>query len=250
MSAHAVASLGWGVAGLVLGEFLTLVIARLPAGEAVWRPPPRCPRCRRRLGAVDLVPVLGYVLAHGRCRRCRAPIGVWYPAVELAAGAGCAALAWLLFPQPRLYAALLLWLVGIAASLVDVRARIIPNRLLLAAAGALAVLLALDGPQAFVGAVEGAALFLAFAFALTLVSRGGMGMGDVKYLTLVGGALGPGAGLVALYATMVAGGLYAAVLLAARRARRGTRIAFAPFIAAGSMVGALLGPQVVRWHGG
>jgi prepilin signal peptidase PulO-like enzyme (type II secretory pathway) len=250
VSPHALAALGWGVAGLVLGDFLTLVIARLPAGEAVWRPPSRCPRCRRRLGAIDLVPVLGYLLARGRCRRCGAPIGAWYPAVELTAGAGCAALAWLLFPQPRLYPALLLWLVGIAASWIDVRARIIPNRLLLAGAAALAVLLAFDGPGAFVAAVEGAALFLAFALALALLSRGGMGMGDVKYLTLVGGALGPGAGLVALYATMAAGGLYAAALLAAHRARRGTRIAFAPFIAAGSMAGALLGPQVVRWHGG
>ncbi|MCL6596500.1 MAG: prepilin peptidase [Firmicutes bacterium] len=250
MSLSLLAGVWWGVVGLALGSFLTVVIARLPDGRSVVSPPSHCPSCGHRLGPGELVPVVSYLAARGRCRHCGASIPAWYLAVELAAGAGSAALAWLLFPAARLYPALLLWLVGIAASAIDLKVRRIPNVLLAAAAAILAAVLAVGGMRGYLAAVEGAALLSAFGLLVAVVGRGGMGMGDVKYLTLVGAALGPRGGLVALYATMLTGGLYAIALLATGRARKGMRIAFAPFIAAGSMVGAVLGPEVWRWYGG
>jgi prepilin signal peptidase PulO-like enzyme (type II secretory pathway) len=43
------------------------------------------PCCGTPLGAVDLVPLVSFLLLHRRCRHCRTPIGLFHPAVELAA---------------------------------------------------------------------------------------------------------------------------------------------------------------------
>src|SRR5690606_33959821 len=43
----------------------------------------RCPSCGRRLSAMDLVPVLSWVVLRGRCRTCHTPISARYPLVEL-----------------------------------------------------------------------------------------------------------------------------------------------------------------------
>jgi len=72
--------------GLVLGSFINLAADRMPRGESVVRPRSHCRACGRELNAVDLLPVLGYVLRRGRCATCRSEIGASAPIVELVAG--------------------------------------------------------------------------------------------------------------------------------------------------------------------
>ena len=63
----------------------------VPLDQSVIRPPSRCPHCETPIKWYDNVPILGWVQLGGKCRNCRAPISVVYPAVELAV-----ALGWLL----------------------------------------------------------------------------------------------------------------------------------------------------------
>ncbi len=72
------------VAGLVIGSFLTVVVDRVPRGESVVAPPSRCGSCGLRLGPLDLIPVVSWVALRGKCRRCRAPIGIEPIVIELA----------------------------------------------------------------------------------------------------------------------------------------------------------------------
>src|SRR5690606_500449 len=74
--------------GLIVGSFIGLASLRLPQGRDVVRARSRCDGCGRRLGPVDLVPVLSWLASRGRCRTCAAPIPLRYPVIELA----CAAL--------------------------------------------------------------------------------------------------------------------------------------------------------------
>jgi leader peptidase (prepilin peptidase)/N-methyltransferase len=74
------------VLGLALGSFLNVVIARVPAGESLVRPPSRCPNCAHAIRARHNVPVLGWLVLRGRCADCANPISVRYPLIELAAG--------------------------------------------------------------------------------------------------------------------------------------------------------------------
>jgi leader peptidase (prepilin peptidase)/N-methyltransferase len=70
--------------------------------------------------------------------------------------------------------------------------------------------------------------------------RRGIGLGDVKLAAGIGAGLGGVSGLVALGVAFVIGGAYGSWLLGTRRATRGTRIRFGPFVAAGTYIAVLV----------
>lgn len=238
-----VAAVWFAVVGAALGSFLTVVVTRLPEGRSVVHPPSHCPRCGTRLRAAELVPVLSYLLQRGRCRHCGEGIPPRYLLIELTAALGSGALAFLLLPSSRLFPALLLLLLGIAASAIDVAHGIIPDRLLLIGA-LLAFGWRLFGGTLLPG-VLGAALLTAIALVIALVGRGMFGLGDLKYLAVVGLALGPAEGGLAFFLAVMTGGIYAVALLVLRRATRRDAIAFGPFIALGSVAAAAVGPALL-----
>ena len=122
----------------------------------------------------------------------------------------------------------------LAAACVDARTGRIPN-LLSRGTAVVAFACAAIGGEADASA-RGAAIAGAALFALYLMTRGaGIGLGDVKLAVAIGAGLGAAAGVAALGAAFVAGGAYAAGLLAAGRARRGDAIPFGPFLAAGTL---------------
>ncbi len=74
------------VAGTLVGSFANVVIYRLPRSESVVFPGSHCPHCNRKLGPLELVPILSWLLQRGRCRGCGARIWARYPLVELLTG--------------------------------------------------------------------------------------------------------------------------------------------------------------------
>src|SRR4051794_28747763 len=72
-----------GLAGLLIGSFLNVVIHRLPRGEGIGRSRSRCPGCSATIAAYDNVPLLSWLVLRGRCRSCGIRIPVRYPLVEL-----------------------------------------------------------------------------------------------------------------------------------------------------------------------
>jgi prepilin signal peptidase PulO-like enzyme (type II secretory pathway) len=72
--------------GLMAGSFINLAADRIPRQESVISPPSHCRSCGRRLNALDLLPVAGYLLRRGRCASCGVPIGMGTPAVEAVSG--------------------------------------------------------------------------------------------------------------------------------------------------------------------
>src|SRR5207249_10158984 len=69
--------------GLVIGSFLNVVIARLPEGRSIVRPPSACPACSGSIRWYDNIPVLSWLWLRARCRNCQASISWRYPLVEL-----------------------------------------------------------------------------------------------------------------------------------------------------------------------
>ena len=72
--------------GTVVGSFLNVCIWRLPREESLSHPPSHCPKCNKRLGVLDLVPLLSQVLLRARCRYCGAKISWRYFWVEMLTG--------------------------------------------------------------------------------------------------------------------------------------------------------------------
>jgi len=143
------------------------------------------------------------------------------------------------------------WLVicGLPLSIIDFRARRLPDALTTACAAGILVLLAaaaaLDGRwQDLARAGTGAAATCVF-FALFAVARpGSAGLGDAK-LGLSTGALaawfGWGVLLTSMFTAFVLAACYGVGLLAARRAlARGSSVPFGPFLLAGCLTVVLL----------
>jgi leader peptidase (prepilin peptidase) / N-methyltransferase len=124
-------------------------------------------------------------------------------------------------------------------SVVDVKQRIVPNRIVLPAAAVVLAARTIVHPSVvWVVAGAGAAAFL---LATALARPGGMGMGDVKLALLLGVAVGrtvPLALIVALVAAVVP-----SVVLLVRHGRAGRTmgIPFAPFLALGGVVALIAG---------
>jgi len=72
------------LAGLVVGSFLNVLALRSLSGASMFTPFSKCPKCDHRLGVLDLIPVVSYVLLGGRCRYCKDKIAWHYPVVEAA----------------------------------------------------------------------------------------------------------------------------------------------------------------------
>jgi len=125
------------------------------------------------------------------------------------------------------------------AAVADWAERVIPNRWVLLAALVGPVRWGLGvspiGPAVMLGAGLGV-----FFFALYVLMRGGLGLGDVKLSAALGLALGWPRGLDAFVWGVLAAGLYAVLLLAGRRVRMGDSMAFGPFLALGAVLAVLL----------
>ena len=232
-------ALGGALAGLIAGSFIATLVIRWPAGRGLGGRS-ACDGCGRGLGLRDLVPVLSWAIARGKCRTCGARIDWRHPAIE-----GVAALVGLvaMVVAPGLAGAagaLFGWQLLTLAAL-DAEHFWLPDRLtgLLAASG-LAVGVAgigVDIQSRLIGGVAGFAVLFAIAWAYRRVrGREGMGGGDPKLLGAIGCWMGwqalpivligaSGIGLLAALAMLVRGREVAATT----RLPLGTLMAVAAF---------------------
>jgi leader peptidase (prepilin peptidase) / N-methyltransferase len=132
----------------------------------------------------------------------------------------------------------------VAISAVDIRRRIVPNRIVLPAAAVVLVARTVVHPSVvWLVAGLGAALFLLVA---AVAKPGGMGMGDVKLALLLGFAVGRTVP-VALVIALVAGIVPSLALLIRHGAQGRTMgIPFAPFLALGGVAALFVGTPVLN----
>ena len=225
--------------GLAIGSFLGVLAARMPLRRSVVRSRSACMTCDAVLAWYDNIPLLSFALLRGRCRRCRTPIPLREPAVELAGGLVIAGsvLAFGLTVQALAAAVFSAALVVVSAT--DLERRIVPNRVVLPAFVAVLVLRTIDttSPEWLLGAL-GASGFLLLA---AIVYPGGMGMGDVKLALLLGAMLGRTVAVALMLATVLAFVPSAVLLVRHRSAARKQAIPFAPFLAAGALIALFAG---------
>jgi len=233
-----------------VGSFLGVVVARLPEGRSVLRGRSACPHCGTVLGFLDLVPILGWALARGRCRHCDAAVSWRYPAIEVAALV-IAAWSVAVLPGWLAWAGCLLGWSLIALAAIDVRHLLLPDTLTLPLVPAgLAVAWLVDPakmPDHALGAVAGFLALAAVGFAYRhLRGREGLGLGDAK-LFAAAGAWASWQGLPSVLLLAAAGAL-AWQLVAARwrdRPLAGRELPFGPYLAAALWLVWLYGPIVV-----
>jgi leader peptidase (prepilin peptidase)/N-methyltransferase len=199
------------VIGASIGSFLNVCIARWPLEQSIIRPPSRCPHCETPIKWYDNVPILGWIRLGGKCRNCRAPISVVYPAVEL-----LVALGWLLsamhygasFTAVRV-AVFGTVMLGIA--MTDAKHYVIPDGFTVFGLVFVLVTSVISGLRAevtpfatpwdaLIGACAGAgAIAIVGWLGEVALKKEAMGFGDVTLMAVVGAALGPGRALLVIF---------------------------------------------------
>lgn len=241
------------VFGLMIGSFLNVCIARLPAGESVATPGSRCPRCRTPIRWYDNVPVLSYLALRGRCRACRAAISPRYPFVEIVTACAFALQAWWMpgdpigLAQHLLFTALLIVLFG-----TDYDVQRLPDVVTLPGIVA-GIALSLFAPPGIVASVVGAALGAAVLWFVRwgwkrLTGVDGMGLGDVKMLAMIGAFLGWRQVGVVLFLASLAGAMAGVALMATGRRSLQTRLPFGTFLALAAYAASLVGEPLLAWY--
>ena len=243
---------GWSLMLLapVVGSFLGVVIGRLPDGLPIARVRSHCETCGAQLKATDLVPILSWLLAKGRCRYCGRAVGWFYPGVELAAFA-VALMAVSVDGGHAIWLDCILgwWLLTLGW--IDIRCWLLPDVLTLPLVVAgLAAAAAFDPEQLVdrsLGAAAGYLMLLGVAVLYRLWrSREGLGRGDAKLLAASGAWLGASAlpQVIFLAAVFALAGA-ACLRLAGVRLGAQSPLPFGPFLALATWVLWLSSPFVV-----
>jgi leader peptidase (prepilin peptidase)/N-methyltransferase len=244
-------ALGGLVAGALAGSFLSTIVLRWPAGKSAMRGRSACDGCGRTLTAIELVPFVGALLSHGRCRTCRARIDPLHGRME----AACAAIGGVaigLMPDigGALWA-LLGWML-LTLAILDARHLWLPDALTLPLAfvGLTVGGIATDAAIAdrVIGAVAGYGALALIAVAYRLArGREGLGLGDAKLLGALGGWFGWHA-LPFQLLTASALGLLAVggAALAGRKVAHDMRVPLGTFLCVAAVPGWLLAEQLLR----
>lgn len=173
-----------------VGSFLGVLIVRLPEDRPVVFARSVCEHCGHILGPRDLIPLLSYALIRGRCRHCRAPIGSFPLAVEVAA-LGVAVWAVLAAPEAGVWWTCLLGWTLLTLTWIDVRTMLLPDVLTLPLVIAGLIATAMEDPDALgdhaLAAAVGYGCLAGFAWLYRrLRGREGLGLGDAKLLAAIG----------------------------------------------------------------
>jgi leader peptidase (prepilin peptidase)/N-methyltransferase len=232
--------------GICVGSFLNVVIYRLPRGKSVIAPSSRCGTCRTPLSIVQNIPLISYLCLRGRCGACGAPYSVRYFGVELLTPL-LFLLVWyfvgfnILSAILMAFAALLL-----AASLIDIDLRIIPDSLSLGAWGVALMISAIsvEFPVSFVESLIGSAVGYLLFFVLSrgyflVMGDEGLGGGDVKFMGLIGAVLGWEGVVTTMFFASLVGAVFGLILILIFGKSRKYPLPFGPFLAAGAFVHSL-----------
>lgn len=234
--------------GLLIGSFLNVCIYRIPLGQSVMTIPSHCCSCGKKIKWYDLMPLISYIILRGKCRFCKERISIRYPLVEI-----LNAVIYILIYQTFGLSIQMAGFAILASALVviafiDYDLKIIPDIIIvfLIVVGIIYSILARDITHfdRIIGFFS-ASLPL---YIIMIVSKGGMGGGDIKLMAAAGIYLGWKLTLLALFLGSVIGSVAAVILLLLKRKTRRDEIPFGPALAAGIILSALYGNQMLSWY--
>lgn len=246
------------ILGACFGSFTTACVWRIPRGISIVWPPSSCPKCGHKLGPLENIPILGWLILRGKCKDCGLPISPRYILIELATAILFTLTSYLALRAGEPLAVLIPWtliVLSVGSTCTDCELRIIPDKFTYTA-----MILALL--WSFLVPSKTMPPFHAFLFTLVsiaaiglfcscaawvgklLFKRDALGWGDVKFLMAAAGFIGVFGALFAMFA----GSLFALLWLlfdAWKRGRLRRKFAFGPFLAAGAILWLLIGPFVL-----
>jgi leader peptidase (prepilin peptidase)/N-methyltransferase len=242
--------------GAAVGSFLNVCIYRMPRNISIIAPSSRCPSCNTPIRPYDNIPIFSYALLGGKCRVCRTRISLRYPLVEFLNSALYVSAFWRFGLNWYTAAYFIFCSALIVITFVDLDYQIIPDRITLPGIliGLIAGSLLMPDPffrhsplglkASIIGFLVGGGIF----YAIAILSKGGMGGGDIKMMAMVGSLMGWKSVLLTTFLGSLTGAILGIFLMVTRGKGRKTKIPFGPFLALGSLVTLFFGQEIFHWY--
>jgi len=259
--------------GLLVGSFLNVVIHRLPKmmelgwqqqcaelrGEELAKAEPytllsprsACPHCHHLISAGENIPVISYLMLHGKCKSCHAAISARYPIIEAVSGLLCGFAAYHFgFGLAAAGAILLVWAL-LALTAIDLDTQLLPDSITLPLLW-LGLLLNLNGAfttlhDAVLGAMFGyLILWVVYWLFKLLTGKEGMGYGDFKLLAALGAWLGWQLLPLIIILSSLVGAVVGITLIIALKHGRNIPIPFGPYLAGGGLIALFWGQTLTQ----
>ena len=239
--------------GLIIGSFLNVCIYRIPREESIAFPSSHCPNCGTSLKWCDLVPVFSFIVQRGKCRYCGEKISPQYPIIELLN----AILYLIIYTKFGLslefffYAIIFSLLIVI--TLIDLQHMIIPDILIILILvisviyKILLYILYSKSPD-LLNSIGGLVLSSLLFILIIIVSKGGMGGGDVTLIGALGFILGIKRIFLTIFLSFILGVIISIFLLITKIKGRKDPIPFGPFIILGFFIVIFWGEQLLAWY--
>jgi leader peptidase (prepilin peptidase) / N-methyltransferase len=231
--------------GLLLGSFLNVVGLRVPLKQSIVAPRSSCPTCGHQLKPYELIPVISYLFQKGKCRGCQSRISPIYPFFELLTGVLFVTAPLVIGWSGELVIALTLISMFIIIVVSDIHYMIIPDKILIWFAGIFLLERIFIPLTPWWNSLLGAVTSFVLLLVIALVSKGGMGMGDVKLYALLGFVLGFKLVLLSFFFSTLFGAVIGGLALLFKIVKRKQPIPFGPFIAAGTLTAYYWGSELI-----
>lgn len=214
-------------------------------------PRSECPVCRHKITALENIPLISYLALRGKCSKCKTPISIRYPTVELLTGVLSAFLIWQFGSGWQGLSSLVFAYLLIAMTFIDADTQFLPDSLTypLLWCGLLINVIGLIVPlrEAVIGAAAGYLSLWLVNWLFKLIRKiDGMGNGDFKLLAALGAWLGwkmlP---LIVLLSALVGSVVGIALIVFAKHDRKNA-IPFGPYLAGAGMIALLFGKPILQ----
>jgi len=238
--------------GLVWGSFLSVIKNRFDNLGTVLYTRSHCPKCKKKLGVPDLLPIVSFIILRGRCRYCKEKISWEYLLFEIFS----LALAIFVYYKFGLTAASVILFLSLSALLisafVDAQSQEVELPLFIfGISTALFWALLKNGTSLD----DFKNLFLAISVAvvvplgLYLVSREKwMGLGDSFFALWIGLLSGFPQAALAIFLAFFLGAVFGIIILVVKGKEKTRRVAFGPFMALGGIIALGWGQQIIDFY--
>lgn len=256
-----------GLIGAAMGSFVGAMTWRIKNKKDFVKDRSECEYCHHKLEPLDLVPIFSWVFLRGKCRYCKAKIGVTTLILEVSLAAAFV-ISYAFWPLGNIdgvagpdllqLSMFLLWLAALvlltALFTYDIRWQLLPDRFMWPLVVICLVLSFLNNifvqDLSLLNYVFNTFLAMIPVFGvyaiLYILSRGEwIGFGDVKFGIAVGLLLNWQSALLVLVLANVLGSIVMLPMLATKKATVNSQIAFGPFLIAATFAVFLFNSQLM-----
>lgn len=236
------------VLGTVLGSFFNVIGLRVPKKIAFTNDRSYCPNCKKQLTWYELIPVISFAIQKAKCRNCGKKISTIYPIIELATGFLFLFSYLQIGLELELITALVMMSMLMIIVVTDMSYMLIPNKILLFFLPLLVIMRVVSPLDPWYNAIIGAIAGYVLVAIIIILSKGGMGAGDMKLLGVLGIVLGLGNVLLTFFIAALLGALIGVVLMTLQKVKRRQAIPFGPYIVVAAIITYFYGDYIINWY--